>query len=201
MPRFGYKKLTKLSAKASRLCNFAGAVVFIAALWGFVYNINAWLFENLEITSHVNWIFLPAAIRLISVMVLGWPAAIGLFLGSMLLLPQSPGITFTELTSLSILNAAGPMLAVGFCMRWLGMPADLRGIRPAHLAVFSVFGALCNVIPQRLYMWSANKINSPLDEIVPMFIGDLFGTVILLYIVAVLLRLLPYAGTDDRSQG
>jgi hypothetical protein len=176
-------------------------VVLIALLWGGLFNLNSWLFATIEINSYVTWIFLPAAIRLVSVLLLGWPAAIGLFFGSMLLIPTVVGESFTQTILLSLLNAAGPMLAVGLCMRWLRMPADLRGLKPGHLAVFCIVGALCNVVPQRLYFWTANKTASPFTDMMPMFIGDLLGTLAILYLIALLLRLLSCVGIQGRSQG
>ena len=51
------------------------AVLFV----GF-FKFNDWIFHTLEHSKGVNWVFLPAGFRVILVLVLGLPGALGLML-------------------------------------------------------------------------------------------------------------------------
>ena len=53
------------------------AVLFV----GF-FKFNDWIFHTRKHSKGVNWVFLPAGFRVILVLVLGLPGALGLMLGS-----------------------------------------------------------------------------------------------------------------------
>lgn len=163
-------------------------VAFTAVLWLALYQLNSFLFSGLDIDKHVSWIFLPAAFRLFAVLVFGLPGAVGLFVGSLLHADLTSTVQIIHSLMYAALSAGGPVLALAICMRGLRLDADLRGLRPDHLAVFSLVGAACNVIPNRLYMWATDAIAGPFAEAVPMFIGDSIGTVLMLYFAGTLLR-------------
>ncbi len=168
-------------------------VLAIAFVWIALFKLNAVLFPVLDLNDHVSWIFLPAALRLFAVLVFGLPGAAGLFLGSMLHADLTSPVSAFHGIMYAILSAGGPVMALAICMRGLRIEADLSGLRPAHLAVFSLVGAACNVIPNRLYMWATSMIVGPYVDFVPMFIGDTIGTVLMLYFAGACLRVLAAA--------
>jgi hypothetical protein len=53
------------------------AVLFV----GF-FQLNNWAFSIFEYSEGISWVFLPAGFRVILVLVLGLPGALGLMLGS-----------------------------------------------------------------------------------------------------------------------
>ena len=160
----------------------------VAALWVGLFKFNAIFFESIGVSQYISWIFLPAAIRMISVMLLDWIGAAGLFVGALITSDPLLNHNLSEAIALAGLSALGPVLAVTFCTRWLRMPANFSGLGPRQLTLFGLVGALCNVIPHNIYFYFTNRVQAPLEGVLPMFVGDLLGTVIILYACALVLK-------------
>jgi len=164
-------------------------VCMTACVWVIVFRLNTWFFGAFEWAELViNWIFLPAAVRLLSVMLFGWRGALGIWFGTMYL---THGTVFEsnlfEALGVATLSALGPLVAVSLTMRHLKIQLDLQGLTANRLVVFAVVGALCNVIPHNLFFWIIGIAANPFDGVFPMFIGDILGTVIVFYTLRSLL--------------
>lgn len=162
----------------------------VALLWVLLFGLNQWAFSVTEVSSLISWIFLPAALRMLAVMVCDWVGAVGLFVGAML-------TNQTDLTGglgdglvLAFLSATGPMLAFWFCTRLLSLSRDLSGLTATQLLVFASTGALLNAVPHNIYFYLSGRMTSPVEGLVPMFVGDLVGTLIMLYVASLALRFL-----------
>lgn len=164
------------------------AVLSIALLWVGLFKLNMLLFSYIGVSQYISWIFLPAAIRMLAVMMMEWVGALGLFVGALL---TSEPVAHTHLSEIFIvagLSAVGPLVAVAFCTKWLRMPANLAGLKPRQLCLFALVGALCNVIPHNIYFYISDQMHSPFTGLIPMFVGDLTGTILVLYVSALLLK-------------
>ena len=164
-------------------------VLGVALLWVALYQFNAWLFDEIHLTGFISWIFLPAAIRMLSVMIGGWTGALGLFVGA--LLTNLNLLMFEPLNAVVIaaLSALGPLVAVYLCTQWLRLPNDLAGLQRSQLLVFAVAGAVFNVFPHNLYFYLTGLSYDAWSGILPMFVGDLAGTLIVLYVASFSIRL------------
>lgn len=58
------------------------AVLIVAVAWVIVFKLNQLLFDGTRNSRWTHWIFIPAAVRIIAVMLLGWRGAAGLVLGA-----------------------------------------------------------------------------------------------------------------------
>ena len=67
------------------------AICVVALLWLAVFNVNTWLFSHAAFSERAHWIFLPAAFRIIAVLVLGLRGGAGLMLGAYLICPLLGG--------------------------------------------------------------------------------------------------------------
>lgn len=169
------------------------AATAVTAVWVVLYLFNTWLFAAFAKSASISWIFLPAAVRMLSVMLLGWPGVLGLFAGSMIVCQWVLGLETGDSVARSALSAIGPMLAYLCCRRWLGIADDLRGLRGRQLLVFAFAGAIFNSLPNNLYFYWIGLAETPFEGVVPMFVGDMVGTLLTLYGAAALLRLLSRA--------
>jgi len=184
----GAAKQTESNHRSS----FGAMILFVlgvALLWVALYQFNAWLFDEIHLTGFISWIFLPAAIRMLSVMIGGWTGALGLFVGA--LLTNLNLLMFEPLNAVVIaaLSALGPLVAVYLCTRWLRLPNDLAGLQRSQLLVFAVAGAVFNVFPHNLYFYLTGLSYDAWSGILPMFVGDLAGTLIVLYLASFSIRL------------
>ena len=164
-------------------------VLGVALGWFALFELNTWLFSRIHLSGFISWIFLPAAIRMLAVMVGGWAGALGLFFGAILtnlsLLKYEP----FNIVILAGLSTLGPLVAFNLCTRWLKLPQDLAGLQRSQLLVFAVAGAIFNTIPHNFYFYFTGLSPDAWSGVIPMFVGDLAGTLIVLYLASVALRL------------
>jgi hypothetical protein len=163
------------------------------AAWVVLFQLNAWLFSSVEWAPVIiDWLFLPASVRLLAVMLFGRRGAIGLWIGTLVTNEGVFGDDLLESLTVATLSVAGPLLAVYLTMRWLDLPLSLKGLTGKQLMAFALMGALCNVIPHNVFFWLAGITPNPFAGLLPMFIGDLLGIAIVLYLLRSLLVLIDH---------
>jgi hypothetical protein len=163
--------------------------VGIASVWVALFQLNNWLFSEINLTSFISWIFLPAAIRMLAVMIGGCAGALGLFFGAILTNLSLLEVEPLNAMVLAALSALGPVVAVHLCTRWLQLPVDLGGLQRSQLLVFAVAGAVFNVFPHNLFFYSIGLSHDAWSGVLPMFVGDLVGTLIVLYLASFSIRM------------
>lgn len=178
--------------KASRRLIFEA--IGVAIVWTLLFKLNMWVFKSLEVNHFVSWIFLPAFIRILSVLLFGWAAVIGLIIGA-IITSQLADIGHTSPYLLAIISGVGPMIAVRFCEYILKLPPTLIGIRPSHLFIFAITGAFVNVSLNGYYFALHQLPSHPITCLSPMFIGDMLGSIIMLYIASFTLKACVKAGS------
>lgn len=157
------------------------------------YIFNGWFFSSVKIAPYVSLIYLPAAVRMLFALVLGLPAAIGMALGTLLIIYTTQGawtVVWYEAIPVSIISGFSPLVAVAVGVRWLRLPSDLRGLKPSHLMQFTLLGALCNSIPTNGFYWLAGNLDTPLPAMAQMFVGDVLGTLLVLWLASTVLKVL-----------
>lgn len=172
--------------------SFGAMILFamgITTVWVALYQLNNWFFSEIYLNSFISWIFLPAAIRMFAVMINGWAGTLGLFFGA--ILTNLSQLEFEPLNALVLagLSALGPLAAVHLCTRWLQLPVDFAGLQRSQLLVFAAAGALFNVIPHNLFFYMTGLSDDPWSGVLPMLVGDLSGTLIVLYVASFSIRM------------
>lgn len=163
----------------------------------FFFELNAWMFSQVKISENISWVFLPAAIRMLAVLLVGWAGVAGLFLGSLVvishLVVNEPGHALV----LATLSSVPSLLAARAVQRSLGIQTDLAGMTGRHLLVFGLAGGLVNSLAHTLYFAGREGNLSPFHGFIPMFVGDSVGTLLVLYAGAITLRhFRPHPTTD-----
>jgi len=171
----------------------------VAVLWLTVFNLNMWLFSHAAFSERAHWIFLPAAFRIMAVLVLGARGAAGLILGAYLTLPHTTSEDLGYEMLLSISSGVAPLAAVVFCRRLFTIHRDLNGLNGWHVIALSVSCAIANSLFLNMLMWVMDKQPLDAEAMLAIFIGDIFGAAIVLGIIATALspalRLLARART------
>ena len=168
----------------SQLNPFLGSASLTALAWITVFQLNTYLFENAALTEYVSWIFLPAAVRILAVLLLGYAGATGLFLGALLTNKPIIGENLTHSIVLSLLSAAGPVGAVILVIAVFKLSKDLTGLRWWHLFVLALVGAVFNVIPTQTYLHLIGLSEDFLGNVGPMLLGDTLGTITMLMVAS-----------------
>ena len=174
----------------TNVLTIAASAIVVALLWVLLFRLNQWAFSSFEITVFITWVFLPAAIRMLAVMACGWVGALGLFAGALFTNQTNSSGGLTDGLVLAFLSAAGALVAFWCCTRLLRLPSNLTGLTARQLLVFAITGAMFNAVPHNIYFYLSDRMASPIEGLVPMFLGDLLGTVVVLYAVSFALRLM-----------
>jgi hypothetical protein len=161
----------------------------VATVWVALFQLNDLLFSELNLTGFITWIFLPAAIRMFAVMIGGWAGALGLFVGAILTNLSLLEVEPLNAMVIAALSALGPVIAVHLCTRWLQLPGDLAGLQRSHLLVFALAGAVFNVFPHNLFFYTIGLSHDAWSGVLPMFVGDLSGTLVVLYLASFSIRI------------
>ncbi len=172
----------------------AGAAAITVLVWVGAFYLNEWVFSSAEKTAFVNLVFLPAGVRILAVLIFGWPAAVGLFFGS--LITATPIWHLPAAIVPGFVSALGPAAAVFVGTRSMRLRDDLSGINVRQMTLISIADGLFNAVPSNLFFWTQHRIIRPWQDVLPMFVGDLLGTFALLYLGALVMRLLLAAHRD-----
>lgn len=155
--------------------------------YGF-FHLNEWLFSALEVHRGANWIFLPAGLRLLNTLVLGGEGAIGLLIASFAL---SFGLVHSDPITAAVspfISAGAPYLIYRFALA-RGLPSTLEKLTPASLSVLIVMYAAASSSLHSTWYSMRGVSQSFLSGFSAMFIGDLIGTLIMVYLIKLLLML------------
>ncbi len=177
--------------------HFFAGMAAVALVYVLVFKLNAWLFSVAKVTDHISWIFLPAAIRMLAVMLLGWAGVAGLYIGSLSLLGSM--FEFDPLGALIVagLSSVPCLIAARVVQHLLKVDRDLAGLTGRQLLIFGLAGGFLSSMGHALYFAYAAQSLAPVEGFVPMFVGDTLGTFIVLYLGALVInRLLPRPKED-----
>lgn len=142
--------------------------------------LNEILFTHLEFAPGINFIYLPAGVRLLSVLLFAEAGAIGLLIASWYIcffhfFPDDPLRSFVG----GILASLAPYLAYRALLA-SGIGASLRGMSGQRLFYFALLFSVMS--PAMHHAWFALTGGQDLlHGFMVMFIGDLAGTLIVLY--------------------
>lgn len=160
----------------------ATVAMFTAALV-----LNAWLFSRFEFAAGINWIYLPAGVRLLATLLFAEAGAIGLFLVSLAVdflwfFPDDPQRAFIG----AVISTIAPYGVYLLARRFYGLRASLVNLTPTRLLLLAVAYAVVGPLLHHVYLaWRGQP--DILRGFVAMATGDLAGTLIVIYGVRALL--------------
>jgi hypothetical protein len=171
------------------------ALVFVGSLWA-----NQELFAHSEFVRGVNWIYLPAGIRLLSTLLLGVDGALGLLLASWVVdffyfFPNDPIRSFVG----GILATAAPYAVYRLAREIYGLNASLSNLTAGRLLMLSAAYAIAGPLLHNIWFYLSGDTQNIVQRFLAMVIGDFSGTLIVIYTLKVILHFLPVpprANTD-----
>jgi hypothetical protein len=162
-------------------------VLFIVALGA-----NELLFTKLEFAAGVNWIYLPAGVRLLCTLLFGEIGAIGLLLVSWIVcffyfFPNDPLRSFAG----GILASAAPYLVYLGARRFFGLQTTLTNLSSMRLLHCAVAFSLASPLLHHLWFALFEHGEHLAESFLVMAIGDFNGTLIVLYLARFILSRIP----------
>lgn len=164
---------------------FATMVMFGAALL-----INELLFKQLEFAEGINWIYLPAGVRLLATLLFAEAGAIGLLLVSwmycfFILFPNEPVRAFAG----GILSSLAPYIVYLGAKRWLDLQGSLANLSSLQLLACAVAFSLASPLLHHIWFALYEGREYLLSSFAVMALGDFAGTVLLLFFTKWVMRL------------
>ena len=163
-----------------------------AVTYTILFYVNAWLTTNLAYGLGVNWIYLPAGLRLFLTLIFGLPGALGIALSSFFIsylgdFPQD----LTTCIGVGLISGLAPYLARIFVLTNVKISPDLSNLSLPKLAACILIYALFSA---GLHQWwfavrGLNQAGS-LNHLLVMLIGDVLGTILLVGLIKAGLDLL-----------
>ncbi|MBA2964331.1 MULTISPECIES: hypothetical protein [Ramlibacter] len=160
-------------------------LAFLAAL-----AINHWLFASLEFVPGINWVYLPAGVRLLATLLYAEAGAIGLLIVSWLVsfyifFPNDHTRAFMG----GIIAAVAPYLVYLGARHCYGVGRSLAQLSAEQLFALSLAYSVASPLLHHLWFASQGE-DSVLPGFSVMFVGDLTGTLLVLFMVKGVQRLL-----------
>lgn len=161
----------------SLLVNALGALL-TGTLFCTVHLLNQWLFKAIEVSDHINLIYLPAFIRLASVLILGlvW-GTLGTALGGLMLLWWSNDANIW--IGLANLSVSASVAAISVLVLQLLAQRRLSITRLLDLLQLALLYALLNALMHHA-VWSVldpSQLFYPM-QVLEMVVGDITGVVL-----------------------
>lgn len=156
-------------------------VVATVLLHGAMMLVNELTFKNTEFLKGIGWIYLPAGTRLLCTLLFGGAGAIGLLLSGWIFCYgyYFPGDALRATMGAGA-AAAGPYLVYLLARHRWGLGASLARLTPARLLWCALGCAVAS--PLLHHLWFALHGDAHLaDGFAVMFIGDLAGTLLVVY--------------------
>jgi hypothetical protein len=183
--------MTGLKEKAVKHLGYVGITIitFIGLNW-----INELIFIRLEQSNGVNWVFLPAGIRLLATLLFGFAGFVGLLLASLYL--NFHHFAFQDevrAVSGAVAAAGGPYLAYLFAKHWFDLGPRLGNLTAQRLLFTGVLCGLMSPVFHHAFIWVHTGLVD-WTALVAMITGDIVGVLIVLYVAKGLITL-----TDPRD--
>ncbi len=183
-----------LQHRAARQLGYAAFTVFVVLS---LNTINEFMFLPFEHSNGINWVFLPAGIRLLATLLFGFSGFVGLLAVS-LYLNFGHFVFHDDVRALSgaIAAAGGPYLAYLFAKHWFDLGPWLENLTAGRL-LFT--GVLCGVMSpafHHAFMWVQTGVVDWAGLAV-MMTGDIVGILIVLYLAKGLIVLTDPRDVED----
>lgn len=158
------------------------SIVFSSLAYFMFHQFNDWLFVSLELHVGANYIYLPAGLRLLTTLLLGIQGAIGLFIGSLAIATNMPGMNLVTMLGASIISAGVPYIVYRAALNF-GMAPTLNNLSVKSLFLLTFIYSLSSSAAHAMWYWLQEVSDDFLGTFSVMFIGDLIGTLIIIYAI------------------
>lgn len=161
-------------------------ILISALLYALAFGINSFLMDSLTFSVGVNWVFLPAGLRLLLTLLFGFSGAIGIALTSVLI-----AINFYFQHDLisgigaGLIGGLAPYFANLFVFKNLSLTSNLETLDGSKLLNCIFIYSLISPILHQAWFFIRGINDNFIEQVGVMFIGDLVGTLIVIYLAKI----------------
>jgi hypothetical protein len=154
-----------------------------AVLFVLFFKLNGWVFAYLAYNDGISWVFLPAGFRVILVLVLGIPGAVGLVLGSWFIdSALFSADTWLLLFSNGLVSGLTPWLVMKYLQHKGWLAPHIMSMTAQRLLQMTLIFSAASAISHQLLWWLLERPETNIwVDVWPMFIGNALGALLMLY--------------------
>jgi len=189
-----------MSKILSALSETTFGLILSALAYTLLFYVNNWLTSELVFSLGVNWIYLPAGLRLFLTLIFGLPGAIGITLASFLIsyygdFPHD----LLLCVGIGIVSGFAPYLARVFVLSNARLAPDLSDLNFQKL-IFCIL--IYAFLSAGLHQWWFSTMGldntGGINHISVMFLGDVLGSLLLISVIKYSLDVLNKARKTAR---
>lgn len=170
MSQANYSKESVLSVRAVIAC----ALIYIL-----LFYVNDWLTAFLEVAPGVNWIYLPAGLRLFLVLIFSLSGALGITIASTLItFGRNLGEDFIAILGIGLISGFSPYLARLLVIRNLKINPDLSNLNIQMITISVLVFALLSTGLHQVWFVLMGIPSGSLSNAIAMLIGDIVGALL-----------------------
>lgn len=172
-----------MSSLVERTLQKTALTLISAVLFVGFFKFNDWIFHALEHSKGVNWVFLPAGFRIILVLALGLPGALGLMLGSWFIDWDALNGTNPWLGLLNgMAGGLTPWLVMKYLHKHQWLSEQLQKLNPSQLLNLTLVSSAASAVAHQLVWLLMDRPNVNVwVDVWPMFFGNVAGALLMLY--------------------
>jgi len=158
---------------------FLFEIIISAALYMAFFYFNQYITASLEDAKGVNWIFLPAGIRIFITLILDYSGAIGLAIASILI--NYIGfyeLDFTSTVGIAVICGIAPLLGRHFVIHNLKVQPDLSNVSMSQLLIIIAAYSLLSSGLHQLWFAARDLDSGSWNHFIAMFCGDVAGSIL-----------------------
>lgn len=154
-----------------------------AVLFAGFFQLNHWIFSIFEYSEGISWVFLPAGFRMILVLVMGLPGALGVVLGTWfidreLFLENGHALAFMN----GVVGGITPWLLMKYLSYRQWLSPQLQSLNALQLLSMTlIFSAASALAHQLVWLLLERPHLNIWVDIWPMFVGNALGALLMLY--------------------
>jgi len=163
---------------------FLFEIIISAALYMAFFYFNQAITAPLEQARGVNWIFLPAGIRIFITLILDYSGAIGLVIASLFI--NYIGFFKADLIStigIAVICGLAPLLGRHFVIHNLKVRADLSNISMKQLLIIIIAYSFLSSGLHQLWFVARDLDSGSWNHFIAMFCGDVAGSILFVAVI------------------
>lgn len=167
-----------------KLSLFTVGAFISALLYSALFFLNDLLTEGLKYDLGVSWVYLPAGLRLLLILIFGLSGAIGIAVASFAI--SYFGVFPPDLVTcmgIGLISGFAPFLAMRLVVSNTHISNDLSNLSMQKIALCIAVYALMSAGLHQLWFELRGLESGSLNHFLVMFIGDVLGSVVLIALV------------------
>ena len=173
-----------LSITSSSTSLFLMGALISALLYSTLFFLNDWVTEAVKYDLGVSWIYLPAGLRLLLILIFGLAGAIGIAVASFAI--SYFGVFPPDLVTcigIGLISGFAPLLAKWIIVSNISINTDLSNLSIQKIILCIIVYALMSSGLHQYWFELRDLESGSLNHFLVMFVGDIAGSVLLIAVI------------------